>query len=411
MMELKNKKILIIVGGGISAYKSLDLIRLLIKNNVEVKTILTKSGKEFVTPLSITSLTKNKTFEDIFDNNSEAEIDHITLSRWADLVIVLPTTANFMTKLSLGKAEDLATTVILASNKEILLVPAMNVRMWLHKATQKNIQTLMDYGYQFIGPEKGEMACGEYGEGKMSSPRQILAYLKNYFEKKDYVKFKKFKALVTSGPTREYLDPVRYISNESSGKQGYEVALALNRLGIKTTLITGPTIQTFNSRELNIKKIITANEMMNEVQKTLPVDVAVCAAAVSDFKPKYKSKNKMKKKVNESKIVQLEENYDILSYLGKNNKNRPKVVVGFSAETENVIKNSKIKLKEKYCDLIVANDISKKNQGFNSDYNKVSIIDKKGGIQSIPRNKKSFIANKVARIILDKLLVNDKNFN
>ena len=305
MMELKNKKILIIVGGGISAYKSLDLIRLLIKNNVEVKTILTKSGKEFVTPLSITSLTKNKTFEDIFDNNSEAEIDHIMLSRWADLVIVLPTTANFMTKLSLGKAEDLATTVILASNKEILLVPAMNVRMWLHKATQKNLQTLTDYGYQFIGPEKGEMACGEFGEGKMSSPRQILAYLKNYFDKKDYVKFKKFKALVTSGPTREYLDPVRYISNESSGKQGYEVALALNRLGIKTPLITGPTIQNVNSKELNIKRITTANEMMNEVQKTLPVDVAVCAAAVSDFKPKHTSKNKIKKILMTLKLFNL----------------------------------------------------------------------------------------------------------
>ncbi|MDC3104186.1 bifunctional phosphopantothenoylcysteine decarboxylase/phosphopantothenate--cysteine ligase CoaBC [Candidatus Pelagibacter bacterium] len=409
-MELKNKKILIIVGGGISAYKSLDLIRLLIKNNVEVKTILTKSGKEFVTPLSITSLTKNKTFEDIFDNNSEAEIDHIALSRWADLIIVLPTTANFMTKLSLGKAEDLATTVILASNKEVLLVPAMNVRMWLHKATQKNFKTLMDYSYQFIGPEKGEMACGEFGEGKMSSPRQILAYLKNYFDKKDYIKHKKFKALVTSGPTREYLDPVRYISNESSGKQGYEVALALNRLGIKTTLITGPTTQNVNSKDLNIKKITTANEMMNEVIKTLPVDIAVCAAAVSDFKPKNKSKNKIKKNVNDSKVIQLEENSDILSYLSKNNKNRPRVVVGFSAETENVIKNSKIKIKEKYCDFIVANDVSK-NQGFNSDYNKVSIIDKKGGVQSIPKNKKSFIANKVAKIILDKLLINDKNFN
>ena len=409
-MELKNKKILIIVGGGISAYKSLDLIRLLIKNNVEVKTILTKSGKEFVTPLSITSLTKNKTFEDIFDNNSEAEIDHIALSRWADLIIVLPTTANFMTKLSLGKAEDLATTVILASNKEVLLVPAMNVRMWLHKATQKNFKTLMDYSYQFIGPEKGEMACGEFGEGKMSSPRQILAYLKNYFDKKDYIKHKKFKALVTSGPTREYLDPVRYISNESSGKQGYEVALALNRLGIKTTLITGPTTQNVNSKDLNIKKITTAKEMMNEVIKTLPVDIAVCAAAVSDFKPKNKSKNKIKKNVNDSKVIQLEENSDILSYLSKNNKNRPRVVVGFSAETENVIKNSKIKIKEKYCDFIVANDVSK-NQGFNSDYNKVSIIDKKGGVQSIPKNKKSFIANKVAKIILDKLLINDKNFN
>ncbi len=410
-MELKNKKILIIIGGGISAYKSLDLIRLLIKNNVEIKTILTKSGKEFVTPLSITSLTKNKVFEDIFDNNSEAEIDHIALSRWADLIMVLPTTANFMSKLSLGKAEDLATTVILASNKEVLLVPAMNVRMWLHKATQKNHQTLMDYGYQFIGPEKGEMACGEFGEGKMSSPRQILAYLKNYFDKKDYVKYKEFKALVTSGPTREYLDPVRYISNESSGKQGYEVALALNRLGVKTTLITGPVSQKLNSKELNIKRITTAKEMMNEVLRTLPVDVAVCAAAVSDFKPKNKSKNKIKKNINDSRIIQIEENLDILSYISKNNKNRPKVVVGFSAETENVIKNSKIKIKEKHCDFIVANDVSKKNQGFNSDYNKVSIIDKKGEVQSIPKNKKSFIANKVAKIILNKLLINDKNFN
>ena len=173
-MSLKNKKILVIIGGGISAYKSLDLLRLLTKNNVEVKAILTKSGKEFVTPLSVTTLTKNKVFEEIFDTNTEAEIDHISLSRWADAIIVLPTTANFMTKLSQGKAEDLATTVILASNKEVILVPAMNVRMWLHKATQKNLKILLDYGYLFIGPEKGEMACGEYGEGKMSSPRQIL---------------------------------------------------------------------------------------------------------------------------------------------------------------------------------------------------------------------------------------------
>ena len=201
-MSLKNKKILIVVGGGISAYKALDLIRLLKKNNIEIKTILTKSGKEFVTPLSITTLTKNKTFEDIFDKNNEAEIDHIALSRWADLIIVLPTTANFMTKLSIGKAEDLATTVLLASNKDILLVPAMNVRMWLHKATQRNLKILQDYGYHFIGPEKGEMACGEYGEGKMSSPRQIYSYLKNYFDQKNLVKNKNFKALVTTGPTR-----------------------------------------------------------------------------------------------------------------------------------------------------------------------------------------------------------------
>ena len=409
-MSLKNKKILIVVGGGISAYKALDLIRLLKKNNFDVKTILTKSGKEFVTPLSITTLTKNKTFEDIFDKNSEAEIDHIALSRWADLIIVLPTTANFMTKLSIGKAEDLATTVLLASNKDILLVPAMNVRMWFHKATQRNLKILQDYGYHFIGPEKGEMACGEYGEGKMSSPRQIYSYLKNYFDQKNLVKNKNFKALVTTGPTREYLDPVRYISNESSGKQGYEVALALKKLGIKTKLIAGPS-NLISSKDLKIKKIISAKEMMSEVKKSLPVDIAVCAAAVSDFKPINKNKNKIKKNTPNIDNIRLEKNPDILDYLSKNNKARPKIVVGFSAETENVIQNSKIKIKEKYCDLIIANDVSKKDSGFNSEYNKVSIIDKKGKIKSIPKNKKSYIANTIAKIILDKLLINDKNIN
>ena len=409
-MTVKNKKILIIIGGGIAAYKSLDLIRLLKKNNNDVKTILTKSGKEFVTPLSITTLTKNKTFEDIFDKNAESEIDHISLSRWADLIIVMPTTANFMTKLSLGKAEDLATTVILASNKDILLVPAMNVRMWIHKATQKNLKTLQDYGYLFIGPEKGEMACGEYGEGKMSSPRQIFTFLNNYFMKKNLVKKKNFKALVTTGPTREYLDPVRYISNESSGKQGYEIALALSRLGIKTTLITGPT-NLVSRTDIKTKKITSAKEMLEEVKKNLPVDIAICAAAVADFKPSKKNKNKLKKNQNIVKSINLENNQDILEYLGKNNKNRPRIVVGFSAETENLNRNATIKLREKNCDLIIANDVSKKDSGFNSDYNRVSIIDGNGNIKVLKRNKKSFIANKIAEVVLDKLLIDDRNFN
>ena len=409
-MTVKNKKILIIIGGGIAAYKSLDLIRLLKKNNNDVKTILTKSGKEFVTPLSITTLTKNKTFEDIFDKNAESEIDHISLSRWADLIIVMPTTANFMTKLSLGKAEDLATTVILASNKDILLVPAMNVRMWIHKATQKNLKTLQDYGYLFIGPEKGEMACGEYGEGKMSSPRQIFTFLNNYFMKKNLVKKKNFKALVTTGPTREYLDPVRYISNESSGKQGYEIALALSRLGIKTTLITGPT-NLVSRTDIKTKKIISAKEMLEEVKKNLPVDIAICAAAVADFKPSKKNKNKLKKNQNIFKSINLENNQDILEYLGKNNKNRPRIVVGFSAETENLNRNATVKLREKNCDLIIANDVSKKDSGFNSDYNRVSIIDGNGNIKVLKRNKKSFIANKIAEVVLDKLLIDDRNFN
>jgi phosphopantothenoylcysteine decarboxylase/phosphopantothenate--cysteine ligase len=409
-MTLRNKKILIIIGGGIAAYKSLDLIRLLKKENVEVKTILTKSGKEFVTPLSLTTLTKSKTHEDLFDKNSEAEIDHITLSRWADLVIVIPTTANFMSKLSIGKAEDLATTVLLASNKDILLVPAMNVRMWLHKATQNNLKILQDFGYLFVGPEKGEMACGEFGEGKMTSPRQIYAYLKSYFDKKNLVKKKKWKAIVTTGPTREYIDPIRYISNESSGKQGYEIAIALNRLGIETTLISGPS-NLVSPKGLKIKKIISADEMLNEVRKSLPVDLAVCAAAVTDFKPEKKKKNKIKKENLNLKLINFVKNNDILEYISKNNKHRPRLVAGFSAETENLTKNSIEKMKEKNCDLMFANDVSQKDIGFNSNYNQVSIIDKKGNVKIIPKNKKSFIAKKIAEILLDKLLIDDRNIN
>ena len=409
-MTFKNKKILLIIGGGIAAYKSLDLIRLLKKNRNEVKTILTKSGKEFVTPLSVSTLTQSKTFENIFDKDSEAEIDHISLSRWADLIIVLPATANFMTKLSLGKAEDLATTVILASNKDILLVPAMNVRMWIHKATQHNVKILKDYGYLFVGPEKGEMACGEYGEGKMSSPRQIYSFIEKYFNKKDIIKSKNLKALVTAGPTREYLDPVRYISNESSGKQGFEIAEALSRLGIKTTLVTGPS-HLSSRKDIKTKKVITADEMFEVVKKCLPVDIAICAAAVSDFKPIKKSKIKIKKDNINLKSIKLERNRDIVEFLGKNNKHRPSLVIGFAAETENLDKNAFSKLRQKNCDLIVVNDVSKKDSGFNSDYNRVSIIDNSGKIKFIKRNKKSFIANVIAEIVLDKLYINDRSFN
>ena len=408
-MTLKNKKILIIIGGGISAYKTLDLIRLLKKNGVAIKTILTKSGKEFVTSLSITTLTGTKTFENLFDKELEEEIDHIGLSRWADIIIVMPTTANFMSKLTSGKAEDLATTVILAADKDILLVPAMNVRMWLHKATQKNLEVLQDYGYLFVGPEKGEMACGEFGEGKMSSPRQIFFFLKNYFHKKNIVKDKHLKALVTTGPTREYLDPIRYISNESSGKQGYEIALALDKLGIKTTLIAGPSTFVV-PKNIKVKKITSADEMLSEVKKTLPVDLAVCAAAVADFKPIQKNKNKLKKDKLNFESINFIKNNDILEFISKNNKSRPRIVAGFSAETHDVLGNSIKKLKNKHCDFIFANDVSKKDIGFNSDFNKVSVIDKTGKIKSIKKNKKSLIANIIAQILLDKL-IDDRNIN
>ena len=407
-MEIK-KKILLIVGGGISAYKSLDLVRLLKKNNYEIKTVLTKSGKEFVTPLSLISLTGGKVYEDIFDKTNEAEIDHISLSRWADLILVIPTTANFISKLSYGKADDLASTLILASNKDIFLVPAMNVRMWSHAATRNNCETLKGYGYKFIGPIKGEMACGEYGDGKMSNPKEIFDVIRNYFNKKNILKKNNFSAIVTAGPTREYIDPIRYLSNESSGKQGYEVALALSKAGIKTTLILGPT----NMQPLNGIKIInvkSAEDMFLAVKKHLPVDIVVCSAAVADFKPK-KFFNKKLKKGENFKSLNLTKTYDILEFLGKNNKHRPKIVIGFSAETDNLIQNSIKKLREKNSDFIIANDISRKGVGFNVDYNEVSIIDQKGNVEKIKKSKKSFIATVIAEKIIKKLLVDDKNFN
>ena len=407
-MSLENKKILLIIGGGISAYKSLDLIRLLQKKNCSVKVVLTKSGKKFVTSLSLSSLSKNRVFEEIFDEKNKGNIDHISLSRWADLIMVLPTTANFMFRLSKGSAEDLASTIILASNKETFLVPAMNVRMWEHKATQKNLNVLMDYGYKFIGPEDGEMACGEYGKGKMSSPRQILSFLVKFFKKRDLLKSKKIRAIVTTGPTKEYIDPVRYISNESSGKQGYEIALELSRLGIKTTLISGPTKLKYDN-EIKVKKVVTGKEMLEAVKRKLPTHIAVCAAAVSDFKPISSEKNKIKK--NQIKEIKIEKNPDILSFLGKNNRFKPKLLIGFSAETENLIKNSKIKMQEKFCDMIVANDVSKKDRGFHSDFNEILIIDKNGKIEKVKKNSKKFVASIVAKKIVDTFLSNEKNLN
>jgi len=405
----KNKRILIVIGGGISAYKALDLIRLLKKNSFEIKTVLTKSGSKFVTPLSLTALSGGKVYEDIFDRDNEAEIDHISLSRWADLIIVLPTTANLISKLSVGKAEDLATTILLASNKDIILVPAMNVRMWSHKATQNNCKTLVGYGYNFLGPKSGSMACGEYGPGKMVSPKKIFEEIKKYFHKRNIVKNKAYKAIVTAGPTREYLDPVRYISNESSGKQGFEIALALNRQGVKTILISGPSnLQPIKG--LKVVHVKTSQEMLRAVKKNLPTDVAVCAAAVSDFKPQKIQKSKIKKGNNYKNLI-LKKTNDILDFLGKNNMHRPKLVVGFSAETENLIENSKMKMKNKNSDIIIANDISRKDIGFNKDFNEVTVIDSSGKTFKIKKNKKSFIGSVIADHIISRLLLNDTKLN
>ena len=404
----KNKNILIIVGGGISAYKSLDLIRLLKKNNFNIKTILTESGKKFVTPLSLSTLTGSKTFENLFDV-SDNQIDHISLSRWSDLVLVLPTTANFMSRICQGKADDLATATILASDKEIFLIPAMNVRMWIHSSTQKNFKTLKSYGYNFIGPEKGEMACGEYGEGKMSSPRQILLEIKKFFKNKDIIKNKKLKALVTTGPTREYIDKVRFISNESSGKQGYEFAKALSRVGIETTLITGPTYLD-PIKHVKTIKVTSTKQMLCAVRNLLPVDIAVCAAAVSDFKPKKVFKKKIKKENKNFLKLELERNSDILEFLGKNNKHRPSLVIGFAAEDENLLSNARNKMISKNCDWMLANDISQKNSGFNVDMNKILLLRQDGKKMIINRNTKSYIASLITEKILQKF-VGDKEIN
>jgi len=389
------KKILLVIGGGIAAYKALDLIRLFKKKEYEIKVVLTQAGKKFVTPLSISSLSQNKVYEDIFNSENEAEMDHISLSRWCDIILFAPITANSIAKLAHGKADDLASTLILASNKQVILAPAMNVRMWLHKATQNNFNILLNFGYQTIGPAIGEMACGEYGEGKMSSPEEIYKFVINFFSERNIVKNKNLNALVTAGPTREYIDPVRFITNNSSGKQGYEIASSLAKFGVNTTLISGPS-SLKKPENVNLIKVETADEMLIETKKILPVDIAVCSAAVTDFKPEKIEIKKIKKN---NLHLDLKRNTDILEFLSKNNSQRPKLVVGFAAETNDMIKFAKEKKDKKHCDWIIVNDVSDKTIGFNSDYNAVSIIDGKK-IEKIEKNFKSYIANKIAKKII-----------
>ena len=400
MKNLSNKKILFVICGGVSAYKSLETIRLFRKNNFEIKTILTKAAKEFVTPLSVASLSQGKVYEDLFNLENETEMDHISLSRWADVVVVAPATANTLSKLSVGSSEDLATTVILASNKQIFLVPAMNVRMWEHQSTKNNLKILKDYGYKFIGPEIGDMACGEYGEGKMSDPLNIFNEISNYLNSR--IKNNKIKALVTAGPTNEYIDPVRFITNKSSGKQGYQLAKSLSKRGFETTLISGPTNLDIGD-DIKLIKVQTAKEMFEATQKSLPTDIAVFTAAVADFKIINQKKNKIKK--NEDLFLKFEKNVDILSYVSKHNSMRPKLVIGFAAETDELEKNANTKLSDKSCDWIIANDVSKKNTGFDSDYNEVTIYykDKKIQKENLPLKKKSEIAEEIVDRIVAQI--------
>ena len=394
MKNLKDKKILLIICGGIAAYKSLETIRILKKNKCEIKTILTKSAKEFVTPLSIASLSHGKVYDDLFSVENESEMDHIALSRWADLILVQPATANTISKLAKGSSEDLAPTVILASNKPIFLAPAMNVRMWEHPSTKENLKILKNYSYRIIGPEIGEMACGEYGEGKMTQPENIVNKINDYL----FIinKNNKLKALVTAGPTNEYIDPVRFITNKSSGKQGYEIAKSLSRNGYQTTLISGPTNLKINN-EIQLIKVETAEQMFKETQKNLPVDVAIFSAAVADFKVTKMSDIKIKKK-NEL-TIQLEKNVDVLSYVSNHNSMRPQLVIGFAAETNDLEENAIKKLKNKNCDMIIANDVSNQSIGFNSDFNEVTIFFKNNKKEKLFSKNKSLIAEEIVERI------------
>ena len=398
MKFLENKKILIIITGGIAAYKTLDLIRKLSKLNCEIKTILTKSGKEFVTPLSITSLSKNKVYTDLFSVENESEMDHISLSRWSDLILVAPASSNFLTKISNGFSDDLASTVIKASDKKVFLCPAMNVRMWEHASNKQSISTLKSYGYRILGPEIGEMACGEFGEGKMLEVDEIINQLELYF--KQTSKNKKLKAIVTAGPTQELIDPVRFITNRSSGKQGYEIANSLVENGFDTTLISGPTNLKPNDN-LKLIKVKTGEEMHKKTMELLPCDLAIFTAAVSDFKIKKFNKEKIKK--NKDQSFDLDLNPDILELVSKSNK-KPKIVVGFAAESENLFDNARSKLEKKGCDLIVANDVSNNEIGFESDFNEVHLFYKDKNIddEKIPKNFKSVIADELIKKITNK---------
>jgi len=400
MYNLIEKKILLIICGGISAYKSLEVIRSFKNKGAKVKVILTKNAKEFVTPLSVTSLSQEKVYDDMFNLENETKMDHISLSRWADLILVAPATANTISKLSTGSSDDLASTVILASDKDIFLAPAMNVRMWEHPSTKENLNKLKDFGYKIIGPEIGNMACGEFGEGKMTEANEIIKEIESYFI--NLVSGKKFKALVTAGPTREYIDPVRFLTNRSSGKQGFELAKSLSKKGFETTLISGPTNLKIN-KNINLIKVETAEQMFKETQRNLPVDIAILSAAVSDFKVSKPSNIKIKKEnyIN----LNLEKNIDILNYVSNHNSLRPKLVIGFAAETNNIENNAKKKLMEKNCDWLIANDVSNKSIGFESDFNEVTIFYKDNKINSekLSMKKKSEISDEIVDRAINQL--------
>jgi len=367
---MNSKQVLLIIGGGIAAYKSLALIRLLRKSGVEVRAILTKAGKEFVTPLSVSALCGEKVYCDLFDLDDEANMGHIELSRSADLLVVAPATADLMAKMANGLANDLASTCLLATDTPVLLAPAMNVRMWENAANQRNIQTLLDDGSSLVGPNEGDMACGEFGLGRMAEPEEIFAAIKASFSSGCLAGK---TALVTAGPTHEPIDPVRYLANRSSGKQGFAIAKALADLGAKVTLVSGP-VNIKPPSEVQLIQVETAKEMLVATQKSLPADVAIFTAAVADWRFEEPCDQKIKKQVGEPiPEIKLIENPDILAIISALPKaTRPKLVIGFAAETENLLRNAANKLSTKNCDWIIANDISGDVMG--GDHNQMVLL-------------------------------------
>jgi phosphopantothenoylcysteine decarboxylase/phosphopantothenate--cysteine ligase len=395
------KRILLVITGGIAAYKSLDLIRRLKDRGCDVRCILTENAKNFVTPLSVATLSGNRVFQDLFSLTDELEIGHITLARECDLVVVAPATANMLAKMALGLADDLASTALLACDRPILVAPAMNTRMWTHPATQANLQTLKDRGVHFVGPESGFLAEGETGIGRMSEVPAILARMEEVLGKGPLAGI---KALVTSGPTHEPIDPVRVIANRSSGKQGHAIAQALADLGADVTLISGP-VAIADPKGCRVVKVETAQQMLAAAQAALPADVVVCAAAVADWRVDQPSLSKRKKKEGEpAPTLSLVQNPDILATLSDSGPNRPRLVVGFAAETDSLIDNAKLKLARKGCDLIIANDVSAETGTFGGEANHVYMIDA-GGVQEWPALSKSDVAKRLAELISRRLEV------
>jgi phosphopantothenoylcysteine decarboxylase / phosphopantothenate---cysteine ligase len=394
---LDEKRILLIVGGGIAAYKALELVRLLRKAGVAVRPILTRAGAQFVTPLALSALAEDKVYADLFSLTDEAEMGHIELSRSADLVVVAPATADLMAKAANGHADDLASTTLLATDKPVLMAPAMNVRMWEHAATRRNLARLQADGIQFVGPDEGAMACGEYGPGRMAEPAVIFERVQGLLASGRPLAGK--RAIVTAGPTAEPIDPVRVITNRSSGKQGYAIASALAALGAEVTLVSGPVALPAPAGVRRVA-VETAREMLAACEAALPADIAVCVAAVADWRPETVGAAKIKKAAGGPPPIALVENPDILASLAKG-KRRPKLVIGFAAETHDVEANAQAKLAKKGCDWIVANDVSIAGTMGGED-NAVAIVTAKG-VERWERAPKAEVARRLAQRIAEEL--------